>query len=77
MRDRNAALDQAIREIDSILGDALVRLLLLKPANLPVDLPETEIPHLVPPPTQWNSECSSRLAPLTWTAPLPRTLPRW
>jgi hypothetical protein len=42
MRDHDSALDQAIREVAAILGDALVRLLLTKP----VDFPETESPHV-------------------------------
>ncbi|GIU75762.1 MAG: hypothetical protein KatS3mg004_2849 [Bryobacteraceae bacterium] len=42
MRERDAALDQAIREVAAILGDALVRLLL----HTPVDFPETESPHV-------------------------------
>ncbi|MBX5473119.1 MAG: hypothetical protein IRZ23_11725 [Acetobacteraceae bacterium] len=46
MRERDAALDQAIREIAAILGDALVRLLLPAPANRQVDFPETESPHV-------------------------------
>jgi hypothetical protein len=46
MRDRDAALDQAIREVAAILGDALVRLLFLNPAIPPVDFSETESPHV-------------------------------
>ena len=46
MRDRDAALDQAIREAAAILGDALVRLLFPNPALPPVDFPETESPHV-------------------------------
>ena len=46
MRDRDAALDQAIREAAAILGDALVRLLFPESVNFPVDLPETESPHV-------------------------------
>ena len=42
MRERDAALDQAIREAAAILGDALVRLIFPKP----VDFPETESPHV-------------------------------
>ncbi len=42
MRERDAALDQAIREVAAILGDALVRLIFPKP----VDFPETESPHV-------------------------------
>ncbi len=45
MRERDAALDQAIREVAAILGDALVRLL-FQDFRLPqVDFPETESPH--------------------------------
>jgi len=46
MRDRDAALDQAIHEVAAILGDALVRLLFPDPAGLQVDLPEIESPHV-------------------------------
>jgi hypothetical protein len=46
MRDRDAALDQAIQEAAAILGDALVRLLLPESADLPVDLPEAESPDV-------------------------------
>jgi hypothetical protein len=46
MRDRDAALDQAIHEAAAILGDALVRLLFPESADLPVDLPEAESPHV-------------------------------
>lgn len=46
MRQRDAALDQAIREVAALLGDALVRLLFLDPANRQVDFPETESPHV-------------------------------
>ena len=42
MRDRDAALDQAIHEVAAILGDALLRLLF----PTPVDFPETESPHV-------------------------------
>ncbi|HOQ47584.1 MAG TPA: hypothetical protein PLA43_19765 [Bryobacteraceae bacterium] len=42
MRERDAALDKAIREVAAILGDALVRLLF----PTPVDFPETESPHV-------------------------------
>jgi hypothetical protein len=45
MRDHDAALDQAIREVTAILGDALVRLLFPDPAVLPVDFPDTESPQ--------------------------------
>ena len=44
MRERDAALDQAIREVAAILGDAIVRLVFPDPAVLPVDFPETESP---------------------------------
>jgi hypothetical protein len=46
MRDRDAALDQAIAEVAAILGDALVRLLFHGPAVWQVDFPETESPHV-------------------------------
>lgn len=46
MRDRDATLDTAIREAAAILGDALVRLHFPESASLPVDLPETESPHV-------------------------------
>ena len=46
MRDRDAALDQAIQEVAAIFGDALVRLLFPDPASQPVDLPEIESPHV-------------------------------
>jgi hypothetical protein len=46
MRDRDAALDQAIREVATILGDALLRLLFRNPASRQVDFPETESPHV-------------------------------
>ncbi len=45
MRDRDAALDQAIREVAAILGDALVRLVFPDPRAGQVDFPETESPH--------------------------------
>jgi hypothetical protein len=45
MRERDAALDQAIREVAAILGDALVRLILPDPDVGQVDFPETESPH--------------------------------
>jgi hypothetical protein len=44
MRDRDAALDQAIHEVAAILGDALVRLLFPDPASQSVDFQETESP---------------------------------
>jgi hypothetical protein len=46
MRERDAALDKAIREVAAILGDALVRLVFLNPALPPVDFSETESPHV-------------------------------
>ncbi|MCS6954484.1 MAG: hypothetical protein NZM33_16700 [Bryobacteraceae bacterium] len=46
MRDHDAALDQAIREVAAILGDALVRLLFPNPPDGKVDFPETESPHV-------------------------------
>ena len=46
MRDRDAALDQAIHEVSALFGDALVRLLFPESADFPVDLPETESPHV-------------------------------
>jgi hypothetical protein len=46
MRDRDATLDQAIPKVAAILGDALVRLLFPESANPPVDLAETESPHV-------------------------------
>ena len=46
MHDRDAALDQAICEAATILGDALVRLLFPESADSPVDWPETESPHV-------------------------------
>ena len=42
MRERDAALEQAINEVAAILGDTLVRLLF----PTPVDFPETESPHV-------------------------------
>ncbi len=45
MREHDAALDTSIHEVAAILGDALVRLLLPAPSP-PVDLPETESPHV-------------------------------
>jgi hypothetical protein len=42
MRERDAALDEAIRKVAAILADALVRLLF----PTPVDFPETESPHV-------------------------------
>jgi hypothetical protein len=46
MRDRDAALDQAINEVAAIFGDALVRLLFPDPARQHVDLPEIHSPHV-------------------------------
>jgi hypothetical protein len=46
MRDHDAALDQAIREVAAILGDALVRQIFANPALPPVDFPETESAHV-------------------------------
>lgn len=46
MRDRDAALDQAIREAAAILGDALVRLLFPESPHFSVDSSETESPHV-------------------------------
>jgi hypothetical protein len=46
MRDHDAVLDQAIREVAAILGDALVRLLFANQASRQVDFPETESPHV-------------------------------
>ncbi len=46
MRERDAALDQAIREAAAILGDALVRLIFPTPLVRQVDFPETESPHV-------------------------------
>jgi hypothetical protein len=46
MRDHDAALDQAIREVAAIFGDALVRLLFTNQAARQVDFPETESPHV-------------------------------
>ncbi len=45
MRERDAALDQAIREVAAILGDTLVRLIFPTPLIGQVDFPETESPH--------------------------------
>jgi hypothetical protein len=42
MRDRGAALDEAIREIATLLAETYLRLLLGQPG---VDFPETESPH--------------------------------
>ncbi|GIW55518.1 MAG: hypothetical protein KatS3mg082_1922 [Nitrospiraceae bacterium] len=46
MRERDAALDQAIREVAAILGDALVRLIFPDLPARQVDFPETESPHV-------------------------------
>jgi len=46
MRERDAALDQAICEVAAILGDALVQMLFPHPPVQQVDFPETESPHV-------------------------------
>jgi hypothetical protein len=46
MRDREATLDHTIREAAGILGDAPVRLLFPESDSLPVELQETESPHM-------------------------------
>ena len=46
MRDRDAALDQAIHQAASILADALVRLLFPESAQTPVDFRERESAHV-------------------------------
>jgi len=46
MRERDAALDQAVAEVAAILGDALVRLIFPTPPAGQVDFPETESPHV-------------------------------
>ncbi len=46
MRDHDAVLDQAIREVAAILGDALVRLLYPHPPVRQVDFAETESRHV-------------------------------
>jgi len=46
MRDHDAALDQAIREVAAILGDALVCLIFPTSPVRQVDFPETESPHV-------------------------------
>jgi hypothetical protein len=46
VRDREATLDHTIREAAGILGDAPMRLLFPESDSLPVDLPETESPHM-------------------------------
>ncbi len=46
MRDHDAALDHAIRDVAAILGDALVRLIFPTPLARQVDFPETESPHV-------------------------------
>jgi hypothetical protein len=46
MRDHDAVLDQAIREVATILGDALVRLIFRTFPAEQVDFPETESPHV-------------------------------
>jgi len=44
MRERDAALENAIREVAAVLGDALVRLLVPDPSVGQVDFTETESP---------------------------------
>ncbi|MCC6362971.1 MAG: hypothetical protein IT165_05570 [Bryobacterales bacterium] len=44
MRDHDAALENAIREVAAVLGDALVRLLFPDPPVRQVDFTETESP---------------------------------
>ena len=46
MPDRDAALDDTIRRTAAILAEALVRLLFPESTVRPVDLPETESPHV-------------------------------
>ncbi len=46
MRERDAALDQAVNEVAAVLGDALVRLIFPTPPVGKVDFPETESPHV-------------------------------
>jgi hypothetical protein len=46
MHDRDAELDQAIRETAPILAEALLRLLFPDSAQRLVDLAETESPHV-------------------------------
>ncbi len=46
MHDRDAALDQAIRETAPILADALLRLLFPESATRPFDSAATESPHV-------------------------------
>jgi hypothetical protein len=46
MRERDAALEQAVAEVAAILGDALVRLIFPTPPVGQVDFPETESPHV-------------------------------
>jgi len=46
MRERDAALEQAVAEVAAILGDALVRLIFPTPPVGHVDFPETESPHV-------------------------------
>ena len=45
MRERDAALEQAVNEVAAILGDALVRLIFPTPEVGQVDFPETESLH--------------------------------
>jgi len=46
MRDREATLDPTIRAAAGLLGEAPVRLLFPESDSLPVELPETESPHM-------------------------------
>ena len=46
MRDHDGALDQAIREVAAILGDALVRMTFPHLPAGPVDSSETESLHV-------------------------------
>jgi hypothetical protein len=46
MRERDAALEQAVAEVAAIMGDALVRLIFPTPPVGQVDFPETESPHV-------------------------------
>ncbi len=49
MCERDAALDQAVREVAAILGDALVRFIFPTPPVGQVDFQETESPHVTAP----------------------------
>ncbi len=46
MPDRDAALDEAVREIAPILADALLRVMLPEEAGQTVDFMETESTHV-------------------------------